>query len=595
MRSWVSKTLMFLGGVFVVSALIALVAGGLYWHKKTALPERIILEVNLDRQFIEHAPNDPAALALLAQKPRLRDTVEALEAAADDERVVALIARLGSAPMGLGAFQELRDAIIRFSASGKRTVAFAETFGDMGPANGSYYLAAAFDEIYLQPTGFLGLTGLNYEQYFVREALDRIGVETRFERRDDYKTAVNPFIETAYTEAHRESLEHIMDAQFGQILQGVAEGRGMSVLEARRLVNQGPFLWEEALEAGLVDGLMYRDEVHAMVKEDAGPGAELLFLSRYLSRAGRPHSTGTGVALIYGAGPIYRGASGYDPLLGQQRMGGATVAAAFREAIEDDAIEAIVFRIDSPGGWIVPSAAIAREVERAREEGKPVIATLGSVGASGGYSIALPADVIVAQPGTLTGSIGVFGGKVVTLEFWERLGVRWDWLRTSTNANVFSMVQDFSPAQERRFASMIDTMHEDFLDRVVRSRGLSMSAAQAAAQGRVWTGRDALDLGLVDALGGYPEALRQVRLALGLAEDAPLDLQVIPRPKPLERLLAEQFFSEGPDNSEPQAAGQTHAELLRALRPWLQGAHDAGLMGEGAGGQAMTPIPAPLW
>src|SRR5262249_6339295 len=269
-------------------------------------------------------------------------------------------------------------------------------------------------EIYLQPSGDIGLTGLIAENPFLRGTLEKLGVVPRLDHRHEYKNAMNLFTKRKFTPAHKEATAKLVGSIFGQMVRGVSEGRHLQEEQVRALVDRGPYLGQEAVEAKLVDGLAYRDEVYDKVKAKAGAGAKLLFLSEYLDRAGRPHEKGQTVALIYGVGGVSRGKDDFDPLTGGSTMGSDTVAAAFRDAVASKDVKAILFRVDSPGGSYVASDTIWRETVRAKKAGKPVIVSMGNVAASGGYFVAMAADKIVAEPATITASIGVLAGKMLT-------------------------------------------------------------------------------------------------------------------------------------------------------------------------------------
>ena len=411
-------------GVLAILAVFAVVALTLISVSGTSpVPRRVILELDLEDGVIETIPDDPMAQIMLSGALQLRDVVDALERGADDRRVVAVFAKISGEPMAMAQIQEVRDAIKKFRKSGKPAIAFAETFGEFGPGNGGYYLATAFDEVHMQPSGDVGLTGLYYETMFLRGAFDKIGLEPRMGQRYEYKNAVNSYTHTSYTEPHREALERVMESRFSQIVRGIAEARGITEDDVRNLAERGPLLGQEALEAGLVDALSYRDQVMALLRERTHERARLLYVDEYIERAGRPHARGTQVALIHGYGGVARGPSRYSPIDGTIVMGSDTVTAAFRAAIDNDRIKAILFRVDSPGGSYVASDTIWRETMRAREAGKPVVVSMGNVAGSGGYFVAMAADRIVAQPGTITASIGVYGGKMLTTEFWEKLGI----------------------------------------------------------------------------------------------------------------------------------------------------------------------------
>ena len=329
-----------------------------------------------------------------------------------------MIARIGAASMGMAQTQEIREAVLRFRAHKKFAVAYSETFGEFGPGNGAYYLATAFDHIYLQPSGDVGLTGIIMESPFIKGTLGKLGVTFHGDHRYEYKAALNFYTESKYTVAHKEEMTSIMDSWFNQMKDGICQARQIAPDKFQSIVDAGPYLGKEAVDAKLVDGVAYRDEVYGKVKTQAGSGAELLYLDKYLDRAGRPHNRGKKIALVYGVGAVTRGKSDFDPVQSEQTMGSDTVASAIRAAANDDSVKAILFRVDSPGGSYVASDTIWREVVNARKAGKPVIVSMGNLAGSGGYFVAMAADKIVAQPGTITASIGVLGGKMLTSGLW---------------------------------------------------------------------------------------------------------------------------------------------------------------------------------
>ncbi|MBN1213143.1 MAG: S49 family peptidase, partial [candidate division Zixibacteria bacterium] len=351
---------------------------------------------------------------------------------------------------------------------------------------------------------------------------------------------------------------------------------GMTAAEIKTLVDRGPFLGKEALEAGLVDGMAYRDEVYAKVKEGADKNAELLYLNSYLERAGRPHQSGEKVALIYGVGDVLRGKSSYDPVFGSPTMGAATVAKAFRDAIVDDDVKAILFRVDSPGGSYVASDVIWREVIRAREAGKPVIVTMGDVAASGGYFVSMHADKIVARPATITASIGVLGGKMYTAGFWNKLGINWDEIHFGQNATIWSGSQDYTESEMARGNAMLDRIYEDFTSKVAKGRSLPLDSVLKIARGRVWSGVDALQIGLVDELGGFPTAVRLVKEALQVPENEDIKLVLFPK----EKSLLDIITGEEPESSESEAMVTAAMRTLRTVQPYLRMAAEAGLIEE---------------
>ncbi|MFB4277349.1 MULTISPECIES: signal peptide peptidase SppA [unclassified Nonomuraea] len=514
----------------------------------------LVLELDLTEGLTEGPPADPLAAVLSMRKTRLADVLSGLKRARQDPRVKALVVKIGGNPLGLAMAQELRQAVIQFRASGKLTVAFGETFGEFGGGTVPYYLATAFERLYLQPSGDVGLTGVALEQRFVKGALGKLGVGYEVGQRHEYKTAANTFTQDHMTDPHRESMARIVESVTESLVAGIADGRRLDPGKVRELIDRGPFTATEAEEAGLVDGLAYRDEVYDEVKRAAGEEAHLLYVSRYARSAAvrkLPQPMADGVALVHGIGMIRTGRSGRSPLGGSGAMGSDTISAALRAARRDDHVKAVVFRVDSPGGSYVASDTVWREVTLTRKV-KPVIVSMGDLAASGGYFISMAADVIVAQPGTLTGSIGVYGGKPVLSEMLEKIGVNSEMVSEGANAGMFSTSRGFSPEQWDRVNAWLDRIYDDFVGKVAKSRDLTRDRAHELARGRVWTGADAHAGGLVDELGGLEDALALARKRAGLADDAPV--RTYPRLNPLERLR-------GPESSEDKSAALARIRL----------------------------------
>jgi protease-4 len=570
-----------LAGVGALTILALLAAGAWYWKDKASVPERLVLEVDFERGVVENVPDEPVGRYLLKRFLVLRDVTEALNRAAEDRRVVGLVARVGASGMGMAQIQEIRDAVAAFRGKGKPAIAYAETLGEFAPGNGAYYLATAFDRIYLQPSGSVGLTGLISNTSFFRGTLDKLGILPRLARRKEYKTLVNRLTEKKYTEPHREANRSILASLFGQILEGISGARTLPVEEVRSLADRGPFPGKEAVEAKLVDGLAYRDEVYEKVRQTAGEDARFLDLDDYSRRVGSPPGNGETIALIYGVGGIRRGKSRYDPASGRFFLGPDTVGDAFRSAVEDKEVRAILFRVDSPGGSHVASDTIWREVVRAREAGKPVIVSMGNVAGSGGYYISMAADRIVAQPGTLTGSIGVFAGKMVTTSFWEKVGVSWDEVHTGENADMWIWTRDYSERQWERVQGVLDRIYGEFTEKAATGRRMPKEKVLEVAKGRVWTGEDAKALGLVDELGGFPAALRLAREAAGIPPETGVRVKVFPERRPRWRTLLEDLL-------DPRRGGASESlvRLLETVQPVVRIAEDMGI-GPPPGGLTM--------
>lgn len=563
----------FLGAALIVALSVFVNKGELpIWSDGLdEVPQESVLLLDLADGIIELPPGNPLAKASLGNSVVLRDAVAALEVAAKDPRVKGLIARLGRGEPGLARVQELRNAVGRFRASGKPALAFAESFGEGGNGTLHYYLASGFEAVWLQPSGDLDLTGTAIQSPFLREVLDDIGVLPRLDQREDFKGAMNTFTDRSLPEPQRRNLQKLVDSWLGQIAGGIAEARGLDPEAVQVMVNRAPYRATEAKELGLVDRLGYWDQISFEALQAAGTNAEFVSFADYADLALEEDETAPVVALIHGLGPVVLDGSRNDPVFDDLAMGSDTVAQAFADAIDDEEVKAIVFRVDSPGGSYVASDTIWREVSRAHDLGLPVIVTMGDVAASGGYFVSAAAEKIVAQPGTVTGSIGVVTGKFVLNELWDDIGVSWDGVRAGRNAEIWSPNQDFTPGQWIVVQKSLDAIYDDFLSKVADGRDLSREEARAAAQGQVWSGQDAKELGLVDELGGYSEAFALARTTAGLDEDQALRIRVLPEESDPVRAFFEESFGVSKPNDDGLLASFARglARLARAVAPVL--------------------------
>ncbi|MCV7421631.1 signal peptide peptidase SppA [Mycobacterium yunnanensis] len=517
------------------------------------VPRGCILELDLQAVPQETGGFDPLAMLNGSGKPLLlREAVAAIHRAAKDDRVAALIARVQPAAASPGPAQELRDAIVAFSDV-KPSLAWAETY----PGTMSYYLASAFREIWMQPSGTVGLVGFATNALFLHDALEKAGIQAQFVARGEYKSAANMFTKESYTDAHREADGRLVESLHDQVLAAVAASRHVDVADLDALADRAPLLREDAVTGRLVDRIGFRDEAYARIAELAGapdvspddPEApDRLYLSRYARAAAAPsvpslpgRKAKPTIAVVTLAGPIVSGRGGrtLSPL-GTSSAGGDTIAAALREAGADDDVSAVVLRVDSPGGSVTGSETIWREVVRLRAAGKPVVASMGAVAASGGYYVSMAADAIVANAGTLTGSIGVVTGKLVARDLKDRLGIGSDSVRTNANADAWSTNAPFTDEQQAHVEAEADLFYTDFVQRVAEGRGMTVEEVDAVARGRVWTGADALARGLVDELGGLRTAVGRAKVLAGFDADVEAKIVALPgsslldalRPKP---------------------------------------------------------------
>ena len=505
-----------------------------------AVPAGATLVLRPGGELPERARDDLVAQLGADPGGTVRELVASLDKARRDPRVESVLLR----PSGLatpfwGGVQELRDAVLRFRESGKPVTAFLE-YG----AERDYYLASAADRVLLVPTSPLDLTGVASYEIFLRGLLDTVGAEPDFVSAGTYKTAPNQLTETGFTPEHREALEAFTADVYGQLVAAVAEGRGKSEAEVRSLIDQGPFGPEEALAHGLVDGLAYADEIGSDPDGQAGARAQLIRESDY--RLVSPRGAGlrprARVAVLNVVGVIALGGSRYDPLNGLV-TGSDSVVADIRRIRDDPSIDAVVLRVVSPGGSSVASDVIWRElrVARDRRPNRPLVVSMGDVAASGGYYIATAADTIVAQPATLTGSIGVYTGKVAIGGTLERLGIGTGAVVLGRNAGITSPFEPFSPDQRARLEAYVEAFYQTFIGRVADARGTTPEAIDAVAQGRIWSGAAALERGLVDRLGGLDAAVAIAKEEAGVPADADVELVTFPEPRSLYEALAEQL------------------------------------------------------
>lgn len=543
-------------------------------QRRTEVPATTVLQLDLASGLIATRPENPLSRASLGDVVVLHEAVEVLETAARDPKVEGLVAHLGRGSLGMADAQELRDAIRDFRNAGKFAIAFSESFGEGGDGTLHYYLASAFESIWLQPSGSVDVTGFALQSPFLREIMDEYGIVPQFDQREAYKGAMAMFAESELPEPQRQNLQRLADSWAKQVASGIAQERGLQPGVTRALIDRAPFLADDALKRGLVDELGYWDQVDAEVLRRAGEDLEYLGLADYASLKEEDTQDAPVIARIHGLGPVLLAQSENDPAFGQTVMGSDTVAQAIADAIDDETVEAIVFRVDSPGGSYVASDTIWREVQRARDEGKPVIVTMGNVAASGGYFVAAPATKIVAQPGTVTGSIGVVSGKFVLARLWDDLGVNWDGVQAGDNATIWSSTKPFSPAEWNKLQSFLDAVYADFTTKVADGRGLTKEQTRAAAQGQVWTGVDAQERGLVDALGGYTQALVLAREAAEIAPDAQIQIKDFPEVRDPFEALVEDTLGETIETPGVRAMARMLARFAQAAAPLLRTVED---------------------
>jgi len=490
--------------------------------------------------------------------PVLHDYLDALDNARTDPRITGLVVRIAPLETGWAKLEEIRNHLLAFRASGKPSICY---LGYDGIQNQEYYLASACQQIWLVPTTPVSIRGMMAEAIFVRGTLDKLKIVPEYYHIAEFKTAGNMFTEKKFTPAHKEEVESLLHSVYEQYLGDTSKARGMSRDEFEAILNRGPLATADALASKIVDKLGYWDQVQDFFKRRAG-GWNPISLNSYRTSLNAPNFALEKIAIVYASGLIVSGSSGTTPA-GGSIMGGDSVAADIRKARMDSSIKAIVLRVDSGGGSVVGSEVIRREVELAHEV-KPVVVSMSDVAASGGYWIASPADKIVADPNTITGSIGVLIGKLNVSGLFNLLGVSTDYVATSDNATLFSAQQNFTPAQRDYIEKSLHETYDEFTKGVAAGRKMSVEAVDKVGKGRVWSGAQAKDLGLVDELGGTDHAIEVAkRLAHIPASDS---VRIVRLPE--EKTFFQQLFErEKEQMNESRSLEATLQHILGLMEP----------------------------
>jgi protease-4 len=499
---------------------------------KPASPETLILEIDLDRGVLQSIPENPLQAVRAINSPTMGVLVESLRKAAMDARVTGLVLHVGTCPITPTQVDELGRAVALFGKT-KPTLAYTESFGELTTGMFAYRLASYAREIWLQPTGAVVLGGIQLDITLLRGGLAKLGVEPDFEKRYEYKTAADQFAATEVSDANREMMQRIADSLVDETVRVIADNRDLDSAAVRTMVDTGHLSASAAKSEGLVDQLGYRDEVYAAVRAAWGEKAGLQYVARYsgslasrvTEQLTKRHQPTVAVVAVHGGIVTGRGAPA-SPLGGRQ-AGSETVTEHLRAAVADPDVVAIVLDVDSPGGSYIASDTIRRAVLRCREEGRPVVASMGAVAASGGYFVAMGADEVVALESTLTGSIGVFAGKMVTEGLFDKLGIVREPVTAGAYADLMSTHHRWTDEQRAMVDAWLDEVYDDFTAKVAVDRKLPIERVRELAKGRVWTGADAHERGLVDHLGGRETAIGRAVALAGSARDR---VQVRPYP-----------------------------------------------------------------
>ena len=526
--------------IFAVVALLATIAGWMLVVRGPNVADHSTLILRVGGNLVETSPNDVIGQVTGgARAQTVRGYVETVRKAKNDARIDSiLLVPTGFESPYWAKVQEIRDAVVDFRKSGKRVNAYLEDAGER-----EYYLATAADRIFMLPISPLNVKGLASYDVFLRGTFDKIGAQADFERIGDYKTAVNQLTERGFTPAHRQMSESLNRDMFEQLVRGIAEGRKKHVDEVKALIDGGPFLPEEALKAGLIDKLAYQDQL-----DDLGAMTKTSIEADDYARGRRPSvgSRAPRIAVIYMSGVITSGKGGFDPLNGEV-IGSMALLKAIRAARADSSVRAIVLRIDSPGGSSTASDVIWRElvVTRDQKPNRPLVASMSDLAASGGYYLAMAAPQIVAQPATLTGSIGIFGGKFITGGTYQKLGANIESVSIGKNAGMESPTRPFTDTERAKLREELRVFYDQWVQKIATARKMPTARVDELGRGRVWTGAQARQNGLVDELGGLDRAVALAKEKAGIKADTEVELVNFPPRKTLLELLGEQLSGSG--------------------------------------------------
>jgi protease-4 len=554
--TWGKRRALVIGIVLLFFVLLIWVAS-----KPVRLASNSILVVDAFGEIAEQRTPDFFSALAGEKSPVLHDYLDGIDAARDDSRIAGLVVRIGPLATGWGKLEELRSHLMAFRKSGKPSICY---LGYDGAGNPEYYIASACQQVWLVPTNPVNIKGMMAQALFLRGTLDKLKIVPEYYHIAEYKTASNLFTEKKFTPAHKEEVEGLLHGLYAQYLTDASAARGMDRAKFEALVNRGPLASSEAVEAKLVDRLGYWDQVQKYFVEHAS-GWRPVPLMRYRQFVDPPSIfAAKKIAIVTATGLIVSGTSQNTPG-GGSIMGGDSVAADIRRARKDSSVRAIVLRIDSGGGSVVGSEVIRREVELAKGD-KPVIVSMSDVAASGGYWIAAPANKIVADPNTITGSIGVLIGKWNVSGLYNLLGLSTDYVATSDNATLFSAQQNFTPAQREYIQKMLKETYAEFTKGVASGRNMSVEAVDKIGKGRVWTGAQAKQLGLVDELGGLDRSIEVARQLAHIPAGESVGILRLPEEKSFFQVLFERERDQLTESRWPSARSLDPAALDKILQ-----------------------------
>lgn len=526
-----------LGSMFVVGFLGFLLITSLFSKTTPTVTTNTILELKIEGDMPESVSDDPFLKLFAGQQTSLRSVLENIQKAKADKNIKGILLLINNAGLGQGRIQDIRDAVADFKASGKPVYAYMEQGGDR-----EYALAIAADKIYVAPAGSLLVRGFAAHATFMRGFFEKIKVEPNFARHGKYKSAVERYTRSEMSPEDKQALNELLDDIYKDYVENIAKARKKDVEEIKKLIDEGPYnMPKQAKEVGLIDDAIYLDEVKDKIKEDLKLAEYKSITSSRYNNVASESGVGKGgkIAIIYASGPIVSGKSNSSPF-SDETIGSDTIAAAIKAAREDISIKAIILRVNSPGGSPLASDIIWREIMLAKKVKKPVIACMSDVAASGGYYISMGADKIVAQPSTITGSIGIFGGKFnVNGLYKEYLGMNTEAITRGKNADFYSEYKNFSEEELTKLQKYMDEFYVDFTSKAAEGRNMKVEAIDTIAQGRVWSGVRGKEIGLVDELGGLYKSIQVAKDLAKLPANSSPELVEFPKVSGFAAMLAD--------------------------------------------------------
>jgi protease-4 len=548
-----------LGLALIVVVAVAIIVSAVRGNRPS-IRDNSVLALKISGPLPDYVPDDPIRRLFGGQPQSLGSLLAQFRKAKVDKRITAVMLDIDMSDAGWAKSEEIRGVIEDFRASGKPVYAYMET-----SLNKDYYIATACDKIFVPPPGELFTIGLAADVMFFRGSLDKLGIYPDMYQIGKYKSAGDTFTQKEMTPAHREFINSLLDDLYGRYVEGIAKARSKSPEDVKALIDNAPYSASQAKDAGLIDGALYRDDVEKELKKRLGyKDSDELAIARsgdyrQISQESLGLNKGERIAVIYASGDITSGKSTFSGS-GQETIGSESLVKTINEARDDKTIKAIVLRVDSPGGSGLASDIIWRALEMAKVK-KPIVVSMSDVAASGGYYIACNANKIIAEPSTITGSIGVVGGKPVIKGFYDWIGVSNEYVLRGKNAGMFRETEKFSDTERKKFVEFIGSTYDDFITKVAKGRGKEKTYVDSIGQGRVWTGRQGKENGLVDEYGGLDKAIEVAKQLANLPADKGIQRVIMPKPPS----FFEELMNSGDDGDDASAQARQQAAILAAL------------------------------